>query len=85
MNVDLKTPDIAIIVEVIKTVVCVGVAKNYFEKKKYNLIELAKIDKQTEDVKAENGNCPHNEEVKDCEDNVVNTIREEEIVKEIEV
>ena len=41
-SVDLKNPDICVVVEIIRTVCCLGIARNYFGRKKYNLVELAK-------------------------------------------
>ena len=50
-TVDLNNPDICIVVEVLRSVCCIGTAKEYYKYRKYNLVELAK-DKQ-EEVKAE--------------------------------
>jgi len=61
-RVDLKNPDIAIIIDVIRTVVCVGVAYNYFQKKKYNLVELARTDNGEDDAEAGN-NDEHDNDV----------------------
>jgi len=41
-HLDLKTPDVCIIVEVLRTVCCIGVVNNFYERKKYNLLELVK-------------------------------------------
>jgi len=41
-SVDLKSPDVSVVVEIIRTVCCLGIARNYFNQKKYNLVELAK-------------------------------------------
>jgi len=43
-SVDLKTPDVCVVVEIIRTVCCIGIARNYFARKKFNLVELAKPD-----------------------------------------
>jgi len=48
-KVDLKTPDLTVIVDVIRAVVCVSVVRNFFQRRKYNLAELGK----PEEVKKE--------------------------------
>uniref|UniRef100_A0A170USV6 Thump domain-containing protein 1-like protein n=1 Tax=Triatoma infestans TaxID=30076 RepID=A0A170USV6_TRIIF len=40
-SVDIKNPKKAILVEIIKGVCCLSVVSNFYEFKKYNLIELA--------------------------------------------
>lgn len=44
-SVDIKNPKKAILVEIIKGVCCLSVVSNYYEFKKYNLIELAGAEK----------------------------------------
>jgi len=46
-SVDLKSPDLAIIIEVVRAVCCIGVAHNYFAKRKYNLVELVRPEEET--------------------------------------
>ena len=41
-TVELETPDICIVVEIIRTVCCIGVVTDFYKKKKYNLLELVK-------------------------------------------
>ena len=57
-SVDLKNPDFCVVVEIIRTVCCLGIVWNYFGRKKYNLVELAKPEvdlgvKKEQDVKLE--------------------------------
>lgn len=51
-RVDLEHPDVSIVVEIIRNVCCVGLVKEYFQRRKYNLIEL--VSKEVNDVKDEN-------------------------------
>jgi len=56
-KVDFKSPDICIVVEIIRNICCVGLARNYFSRKKYNLAEMCKpteVDTKQE-VASENG------------------------------
>lgn len=39
-KVNLTTPDLVVLVEVIKGICCLAVVSNYYEFKKYNLLEL---------------------------------------------
>jgi len=65
-SVDLKSPDLAIIVEVVRAVCCIGVAHNYFAKRKYNLVELVRPDQETGDpVKTKPESCEINSEISD--------------------
>lgn len=41
-RVDLKNPNFCVVVEIIRTVCCMGIVRDYFNRKKYNLVELAK-------------------------------------------
>ena len=50
-RVDLEHPDVSIVVEIIRNVCCVGLVKEYFQRRKYNLIEL--VSKEVNDVKDE--------------------------------
>jgi len=52
-SVDLKSPDLAIIVEVVRAVCCIGVAHSYFGKRKYNLVELVRPEQEPGAVKME--------------------------------
>lgn len=45
---DLKSPDVCFVFEVLKSNCCISILPNYFELKKYNLIELAQAAKPTE-------------------------------------
>jgi len=42
--VEFKTPDICVIVEIIRNICCIGICKDYYKYKKYNLSELATKD-----------------------------------------
>jgi len=71
-SVDLKCPDVAIIVEIIRNVCCIGTATEYFgRRKKYNLVELLnkpeeKVETDKKDVKiTERGDKDETELVKD--------------------
>jgi len=48
-TVDLKSPDITVIVDVIRAVVCISVVRNFFQRRKYNLAELGKPDQDLQD------------------------------------
>ena len=41
-TVELDDPDICIVVEIIRTVCCLGIVTDFYKKKKYNLVELVK-------------------------------------------
>ncbi|XP_043241497.1 THUMP domain-containing protein 1-like isoform X1 [Amphibalanus amphitrite] len=41
-RLDHKTPTLTVLMEVIRNVICLGVVRDYFAMKKYNLVELAK-------------------------------------------
>merc|ERR1712107_199418 len=45
-KVEFKVPDLCIVVEVIRNVCCLGVVKEYFKYKKYNLVEMAKAEEE---------------------------------------
>jgi len=44
---DLKSPDVCFVFEVLKSNCCISILPNYFELKKYNLIELAQQNQAT--------------------------------------
>merc|ERR1711902_263671 len=49
-KVEFKTPDLVIMVEVMKSNCCLAVLPKYFDTyKKYNLIELSKVKKESEE------------------------------------
>jgi len=48
-KIELKTPQVCIYVEIIRNVFCLGVARDFFKHKKYNLQEMIKEDDQKED------------------------------------
>jgi len=51
-SVELKTPDVAIVVEIVGKVCCLGVARDYFgQRRKYNLVELLRMEDQTNQTK----------------------------------
>jgi len=55
-RVDLHSPDLCIVVEVIRSVCCIGLVRNYFGRRKYNLVELVKsTDDKQDDVVAATG------------------------------
>lgn len=54
--VDYKKPDFVIIVEVMKTFCCMSILKDYFTRKKFNLIEWAKVNSQGDEQLNENQN-----------------------------
>lgn len=43
-RVDLTSPGVCVVVEVIRTICCIGVVRNFYDRKKYNLVELVKPD-----------------------------------------
>lgn len=49
-KVDLKTPKITVVVEVIKGLCCISMLPDYFKMKKYNLHELAQEEKEKPDA-----------------------------------
>eukprot|EP00088_Acartia_fossae_P038864 TRINITY_DN4033_c0_g1_i11.p1 TRINITY_DN4033_c0_g1~~TRINITY_DN4033_c0_g1_i11.p1 ORF type:complete len:341 (-),score=110.55 TRINITY_DN4033_c0_g1_i11:52-1074(-) len=63
-TIDLKSPDVCLYVEIIRNIFCLGIAKDFFKHKKYNLQEMVKEEqdkasttdeaaKDTQDVKEE--------------------------------
>ncbi|XP_054012659.1 THUMP domain-containing protein 1 homolog [Hylaeus anthracinus] len=68
---DLKNPELAVIVEVIRGVCLISVAPNYYKFKKYNLLEICNIKESANNTKKisseENENSKVNEE--DSKDN----------------
>merc|ERR1719422_153977 len=49
-KVDLNNPDVSVVVEVIRNVCCMGIVRNFYQKRKYNLVALVNKD-TVEDVK----------------------------------
>ena len=43
-RVDLASPGVCVVVEVIRTICCIGVVRHFYDRKKYNLVELVKPD-----------------------------------------
>jgi len=43
-RVDLTSPGVCVVVEVIRTICCIGVVRHFYDRKKYNLVELVKPD-----------------------------------------
>ena len=43
-RVDLTSPGLCVVVEVIRTICCIGAVRNFYDRKKYNLVELVKPD-----------------------------------------
>uniref|UniRef100_A0A0N7Z8J7 Putative thump domain-containing protein n=1 Tax=Rhodnius neglectus TaxID=72488 RepID=A0A0N7Z8J7_9HEMI len=60
-SVELKNPKKAILVEIIKGICCLSVLSNYYEFKKYNLVELACDRKSTDVVDDKNENTAKKE------------------------
>lgn len=52
-KVDLKTPKITVVVEVIKGLCCISLLPDYFKFKKYNVHELVQVDKGTKDAETQ--------------------------------
>ena len=52
-RVDLSSPGVCVVVEVIRTICCIGVVRNFYDRKKYNLVELVKPDTDPENQKTE--------------------------------
>ncbi|XP_076760014.1 THUMP domain-containing protein 1 homolog [Xylocopa sonorina] len=61
---DLKNPELAVIVEMIRGVCLMSVAPNYYKFRKYNLLEICNTKEPTNGTKEEEENVP-NEQVKD--------------------
>lgn len=59
-KVDLKDPQITIVVEVIKGLCCISLLPNYFKLKKYNIHELTQVEKEkpADEDKAAGDNVP---------------------------
>ena len=59
-RVDLEAPDICIVVEIIRTVCCIGVVNNFYARKKYNLVEIVKrnVDELEKSVKSDSNITP---------------------------
>jgi len=64
---DLKNPDVCIVFEVIKSNCCISILPNYFQLKKYNLIELAQ---NTADVVEQ----PKTDQANQSTDSTISTI-----------
>jgi len=52
-KIELKTPQVCIYVEIIRNVFCLGVARDFFKHKKYNLQEMIKEDDHKKDDQKE--------------------------------
>lgn len=48
-RVDLKQPELAILIEIIRNICCISVLPDYYRFRRYNLMEIAGVD-QTEPV-----------------------------------
>jgi len=70
-KVDLNSPDVSVVVEVIRNVCCVGIVKNFYDKRKYNLVNL--VDRGKDD----NLEKDSKDEIKDEKD-----IKEEKVNKD---
>ena len=83
-KVDLNSPDVSIVVEIIRNVCCVGIVKNFFDKRKYNLVNLVDktdtAEKESQDIrqdikdeiKDEKGTEDGIKDQKDLEDEIKN-------------
>ena len=81
-KVEYKTPKLTIIVEVMKSYCCLSVLENYFEWKKFNLIEIAKTDEEKliEKRKKDNNDSQiEDDKVKVIEEEKVNTNQEDKV------
>jgi len=94
-TVEFKNPDIVVVVEVIRNICCVGVCRNFYQHKKYNLVEMAKTDEakepvqckaeaseNTEGVMKDEENAAVKDEIDDTENAVVKEAAEEEKISE---
>ena len=52
-RVDLTRPGLCVVVEVIRTICCIGAVRNFYDRKKYNLVELVKPDTIPEPTETE--------------------------------
>ena len=52
-RVDLTCPGLCVVVEVIRTICCIGAVRNFYDRKKYNLVELVKPDTIPEPTETE--------------------------------
>ena len=52
-RVDLTSPGLCVVVEVIRTICCIGAVRNFYDRKKYNLVELVKPDTIPEPTETE--------------------------------
>ena len=59
-RVDLDAPDICIVVEIIRTICCIGVVNNFYARRKYNLVEIVKrnVDELEKSVKSDSNITP---------------------------
>lgn len=75
---DMKTPDLCVIVEVIRNICCMAVVPKYFHYRKYNLLEVAKINAPASQKDQEQGLKSNlvDKNVSDCESktNVLETL-----------
>ena len=61
-RVDLTSPGVCVVVEVIRTICCIGVVRKFYDRKKYNLVELVKPDTVPE-TETESKDCIQKEPV----------------------
>lgn len=55
-KVDLKNPELAVIIEMIRGVCLMSVAPNYYKFKKYNLLEICNVKEPTSEMKQKGEN-----------------------------
>ncbi|XP_012521920.1 THUMP domain-containing protein 1 homolog isoform X1 [Monomorium pharaonis] len=78
---DLKNPDIAVIVEVIRGICLLSIAPNYYKFKKYNLVEICNRTKNKIFVKQESIALAKEENHEEDSDRILsNTIKQEEYI-----
>lgn len=81
-KVDLKTPNISVIVEVIKGLCCISLLPDYFKLRKYNVHELTHDDKDKADAaKQEKANDSNKKDVVEAVIAAAPAEKEEEVVK----
>ena len=51
ITVNLDTPEVCVVIEVIRKTCCIGIVENYHGRAKYNLLELAQKPKQMNENK----------------------------------
>ena len=71
-KVEYKTPDLVVVVEVMKGHCCLGIVPKYFEYKKCNLVELAHVDDKSKNLVEDDAtNVEVGEDDKGEDDNLV--------------